>query len=192
MSMEVSISGTRTFEGSANDNDIGTTANADWDALLVSATVGATYDLTLSKRLTFRPKAVVDYYSLNEDGYEETGGTDAFLLTVEDRDSDQISGLTSMSMLYQIGEKNQNNIPLTLGLEGGRRFNLGGDLGSTVANFEDGDSFSITPDEIEDEWFGEARLIGGGFDFSWQLAGRGFERDGEIGYSLRASMSIAF
>lgn len=188
----LSISGTRTFEGTANNNNIGTTANAEWDALLASASIGATYDLSAGKRVTFRPKAVIDYYSLNEDGYEETGGTDAFLLTVEDRDSDQISGLTSMSILYQIGEKNQNNIPLTLGLEGGRRFNLGGDLGSTVANFEDGDRFSITPDEIEDEWFGEAKLLAGGFDFSWQLVGRGFERDGEIGYSLRASMSIAF
>ncbi len=188
----LSISGTRTFEGTANDNDIGTIANAEWDALLASATAGVTYDLKAGKRLTLRPKAVIDYYSLYEDGYEETGGIDEFLLTVEDRDSDQISGLASMALLYEIGEGNQDNKPLTFGLEGGRRFNLGGNLGSTVANFEDGDSFSITPDEIEDEWFGEVKLLAGGYDFTWQIAGRGFERDGEIGYSLRASLSFAF
>ncbi len=188
----LSISGVRTFQGTANDNDIGTTANAEWDAFLASATAGLSYDFNAGKRLIFRPKAVVDYYSLNEDGYEETGATDEFLLAVEDRVSDQVSGSTSMSIMYQIGETNQDNTPLTFGLEGGRRFSLAGDLGSTVANFEDGDSFSITPDDIEDEWFGEVRLLAGGYDFSWQLIGRGFERDGELGYSLRASLSFAF
>jgi len=59
-------------------------ADADWNGYTVTAAAGASYERSFG-RYSLRPELVVEYFGLNEDGFEETGGGDGFNLAVEDR-----------------------------------------------------------------------------------------------------------
>jgi hypothetical protein len=77
--------------------------------------------------------------------------------------------------------------------EAGRRTVLSGELGLTRANFVDGDTFTISPDPLDDSWTGELRISVGGWDYSFQIAG-GAERtrNSDVNYSGRASINLSF
>jgi hypothetical protein len=187
----VTLASNRAFAGSAQSKKYSAAATANWHGWLYSGTAGASYDFELGNRISLRPKVIIDYYQLREKGYAEKGKNDAFNLTVEKRKSDQISATTSLALAYHFGRKSKNHTPLTLELEGGRQHNIGGGLGATIANFKDGKKFTLSPRNIDPSWIGEARILTGGMDFTWQLSGRAEKRLDNIDYSVRASISLA-
>lgn len=188
----LSLSSTRTITTTADDTEYTGSTTGDWNGWMVSAAGGASYDLNVGSRLTFRPKATLDYYRLHEGGYDESGGGDALNLYVDGRTSDAVTAATTVAAVYRMGHKRKGSTPLTFELEGGRRHNLAGSLGTTTASFLDGDDFSLTADGLDSSWLGEARILAGGLDFTWQLSGRAEKTADNIGYSARASLSLAF
>ncbi len=188
----LSLSSTRTLTATADDTEYTGTTTGDWNGWMVSGASGVSYDLDVGNRLTFRPKATLDYYRLQESGYDETGGGDALNLYVDGRTSDSVTASTTVAAVYRLGRKRKDYTPLTFELEGGRRHNLAGSLGTTTASFLDGEDFTLTPDGLDSSWLGEARILAGGMDFTWQLSARAEKTAENVGYSARASLSLAF
>ncbi|MGV3510482.1 MAG: hypothetical protein ACO1OX_00625 [Novosphingobium sp.] len=131
------------------------------------------------------------YYRLSEKGYTESG-SEQIALSVAKRTSDLLTGTGSLTASWSAGEVNRDERPLTLEVEGGYRARLAGKLGDTVANFEDGDQFRLVADRMKSGWTSEARLLLGGMDYTWQLAGGAEQIQGGVDYSIRASLSVAF
>ena len=75
-------------------------------------------------------------------------------------------------------------------LEAGRRQIVGGDLGNTRAQFEDGETFVLEPEKRKSGWVGRLRGIGGNSGF--RLAGEigAEQRDDKVGLSARASLVL--
>ncbi len=69
---------------------------------------------------------------------------------------------------------------------------IGGDLGATTAHFLNGADFTITPDKLKSNWLGELRLLSGGLDYTWQLAGGAEETQGTPSWNVRFSLGVAF
>jgi hypothetical protein len=188
----ISMSSKRSFTGSDDGTAFTYSNTASWKGWLYSGAAGGSYDFAVAESFTLRPKATVDYYRLHENGYTESGGGDAMDLTVLSRNSTAVTATTTLTASYSFGRKTKDFRPLTLELEGGRRNFLSGSLGTTQASFTGGDVFAITPDVQNSSWIGEARLLSGGMDFTWKLAARAERTDGNMDYSARASLSVAF
>lgn len=187
----VSLTSARTFTGEVDDADLVYGAAGSWKGWTVGAQGGASYKVGLGGGFSLKPMAMFDYYRLSEKGYTESGN-DEIYLTVASRKSDQLTGTGSITASWSAGEHTRDNRPFTVELEGGYRSRLAGKLGDTVANFEDGDSFRLTPDALKSGWTSEARILAGGMDYTWQLAGGAEQVQGTIDYSVRGSLSIAF
>lgn len=188
-----SYSSERTVEFTANDVDYSTTSTANWNGWLISGMGGVSYDFNAASRFRIRPRLGVEWFQQYENGYEESGGGDAIDLTVGGRTSNSVSGISTLALSYAIGPTQVDYIPFTLEIEGGRRTVISGKHGATTANFLDADSFTITPDAIDNSWTSEIRLTAGGYDYTWKLAaGAEKTRNGAPSYSARASLSIAF
>ncbi|VWX56083.1 autotransporter outer membrane beta-barrel domain-containing protein [Sphingorhabdus sp. 109] len=188
----LSLSSTRTLTATADDTEYSASTTADWNGWMLSGAGGVSYDLDVGSRLTFRPKATFDYYRLHEGSYDETGGGDSLNLYVDGRTSDSLTAATTVAAVYRLGSKRKDFTPLTFELEGGRRHHLAGSLGTTTASFLDGEEFSLTADGLDSSWLGEARILAGGLDFTWQLSARAEKTEDDVGYSARASLSLAF
>lgn len=189
----VSVSSTRTFNGTDDGTAFTYTSTGSWHGWLYSGAGGLTYDFPVGESFTLRPKGMLDYYRLQESGYTESGGGVAMDLTVLGRDSSALTATTTLTASYALGRKTRDSRPLTVEVEAGRRNFLSGSLGTTQASFAGGNLFSITPDGQQSAWIGEARLLAGGMDFTWKLAARAEKQaDGGVDYSGRASLSVAF
>lgn len=186
-----SFSSTRTFSGTIDDTDFSYETVGDWDAWMVSAMVGTSYDIEVGTQFSIRPKAVIDYFRVKEDGYEEDG-VDAIDLIVENRTSKSIAATTTMTASYRLGSKPRDEIPLTLELEGGWRSVLQSSLGATTAAFEDGDQFTLAPDALKGGWTTEARVLFGGYDHTFQFAVGAEQTQGDVDLSMRMGLSVAF
>ncbi|MDI1296414.1 MAG: autotransporter domain-containing protein, partial [bacterium] len=138
----INFNGTRHFE----NGDVTRTANGDWTGKLYSATAGASYELRFN-RLSLRPAIGIDYYRLKESGYSESGGGDAFDLTVLGRTSDELTANGTVTAGYDFGSLKREDGWMRVELEGGRRQIVGGSLGDTVAYFKGGDAFTLVPDD---------------------------------------------
>ena len=187
----VSLDSTRTFTGAVSGTTLSYSANGQWKGWSYGGQGGASYKLDLSSNLALKPMAKLDYYRLSENGFTESG-SEQIALTVAKRTSDALTGTGSMTASWSAGEVTEDARPLTLELEGGYRARLAGKLGATSANFEDGSQFRLTPDALKSGWTAEARVLGGGMDFTWQLAGAAEQIQGSVDYSARASLSVAF
>ncbi|HQS68401.1 MAG TPA: autotransporter outer membrane beta-barrel domain-containing protein [Novosphingobium sp.] len=187
----VSLSSARTFTGAVNGTALAYSANGSWKGWTVGGQGGASYKIDLGGNLSLRPMAKFDYFRLSENGYTESG-SDAMVLAVAKRTSSLATGTGSMTASWSAGEVTRDERPLTLELEGGYRQRLAGKLGDTVANFEDGSQFRLTPDAMKSGWTAEARVLAGGMDYTWQLAGGAEQVQGVVDYSVRGSLSIAF
>ncbi|KWV91073.1 autotransporter outer membrane beta-barrel domain-containing protein [Erythrobacter sp. YT30] len=199
----VGYSSERTFEGDLDgtadddedDDEAGflRVASGDFDGLLYSGLVGASYQAKLGQRFTLTPLVSLEYFRLDEDGYEETGGGDGMNLIVEDRSSDSLSINSTLALAYAIGPQQPDMIPMSIEIEAGRRTVLNGSLGDTIAEFEDvGDSFRLMAPDIESAWLGEISIIGGGYDFLWSVNAAAEHEGDRTVYSLRAGLGIAF
>jgi len=187
----VSYSSERTFTGTIAETDFTRTTGGDWHGYLYSGALGASYDWSLGRRLSILPKVVVDYYKLEESGYEESGDG-AIDLTVAGRDSNALTATTTATLAYALGSSDYGDLPLTFELEAGRRNVLDSTLGATTAHFVDGEDFTLAGGAYSSGWLGEARLRAGGYGYSWLLAAGAEEGDGKVDVTVRASLAIGF
>lgn len=188
----VALKSIRTFSGAADGALLNYTANGRWNGWAMSGSAGASYKLALPGNFSLKPMGILEYYRLHENGYGETGST-VIDLTVNSRTSKTMTAITTLTAGWSAGRSDHDNRPLTIELEGGRRNQLSGVLGATTAKFGGGNPFTITPDDLKGGWLGEARVVLGGFDYTWQIAARAEQRTGGgVNKSLRASLSMAF
>lgn len=187
----VSLTSARTFAGTVDSAALSYAASGSWKGWTAAAQGGASYKLDLGGGLGLRPMARFDYFRLSEDGYTETG-SDTIALAVAKRTSSLLTGTGSLTAAWSMGEVTRDARPLTIELEGGYRSRLAGKLGDTVASFADGNQFRLTPDTMKSGWTSEARVLVGGMDYTWQLAGAAEQVQGVVDYSVRGSLSIAF
>lgn len=194
----ISVDSTRTFTGTIDDTDFTYTADGKWNGWLLSGTAGTSYRFDVSRRFSLKPKVELEQFWLKEKGYEETADSDAMALTVADRTSKAMTATPTLTASYSLGTISPDWRPLTFQFEGGRREVLSGALGKTTAYFNGGDSydagnaFTITPDSLKGAWIGEARMLAGGYDFTWQLTTRVEKTSDATDLSARASLSVAF
>jgi len=170
---------------------------AKWDGRLYSGSAGASYQFDMGDRIGLKPMVIFDYYRLTEKGYTESGaaltsGADAIDLVVAPRTSTSYNATTSLTGIYRFGPRTKEGIPLTIELEGGRRNNIGGSLGNTTAHFANGANFTIVPDKLDSAWVSEVRLLSGGLDYTWTLAGGAEQTQGKPNYNVRFSLAVAF
>ncbi|MBL0925213.1 MAG: autotransporter outer membrane beta-barrel domain-containing protein [Sphingomonadaceae bacterium] len=194
----VSIDSTRIYEGTIDDDEFTRTTESDWSGVLLGGTMGASYNFDVGSRFSLKPMVIADYYWLKENSYEENGGGEAIDLDVDGRTSSAATITTSLTAAYRFGKKRTSGrgTPLTIELEAGRRGVLLSDLGATTAVFQNEDEdavpFTISGGKIKKSNLLEARILGGGFDFTWRLSGRAEQYDGKTSYGGRASFSVAF
>ncbi|WP_336959070.1 autotransporter outer membrane beta-barrel domain-containing protein [Sphingobium aquiterrae] len=187
---QVGFKGVRRFVGDNIGTAVTRVANGDWDGQLYSATAGVSYEFA-SGRWRLRPAAGVDYYRLKEDGYTETGGGDAFNLIVASRTSDETTANGSMTVGYELGGGSYEDGFFRIEAEGGRRQIIGGSIGDTIANFKNGETFTLVADDRTNGWTGRLRALGGGGGF--RLAGEfsAEQQQSHVALAFRASLSFA-
>ena len=185
----VSFDSERKFFADATGSAVERTMDAKWDGNLVTASAYASREWWAGS-LFIRPSVGVEYYRLSEDGYEEEGGGEALDLTVEKRTSDEVAATGLFALGYEWGASRRDEGYFRLELEAGRRQVVGGSLGDTTARFEDGDPFTLEPEERDSSWVARVRGIGGsqGLRFSGEVGTE--EREKKLGLSARASLVL--
>ncbi|HEY9091602.1 autotransporter outer membrane beta-barrel domain-containing protein [Parasphingorhabdus sp.] len=189
---KINFDSQRRFESDNDGNRVERYAVADWNGDLYSLAGGLAYEMNVG-RFSLRPAVSVDYYNLKEEGYTETEGGDAFNLIVEGRDSDELALNTTMAAALNFGDNDPTGNWLRAEVEGGYRQGIGGKLGNTVARFEDGESFTLSPDTRTDGWIGGLRLIGGSGNLS--VAGEinaEEQLQDKVALGLRLSLRMGF
>lgn len=187
----VSASSSRSFTGRVDGSDFAYGTASDWKGWTASGTAGASYSLGIGGNFRLKPMALVEYYRLHENAHQEDGA-EAIDLAVDARNSSSLSATTTIMIGWSADSDRRDARPFTIELEGGRRTQIGGHLGSTTAAFVDGEKFSVTPDSLKGGWVTEARIFQGGLDYTWKLAAGAERTQGNIDYSLRGSLSVAF
>jgi hypothetical protein len=188
----ISLKSTRTFTGALSGTALTYSAAGAWAGWGLSGSAGASYKLALPGNFSLKPLVSVDYYRLSEHGFAESGSTE-MALTVAGRKSDSTTATTTLTAAWSMGKSSHDERPLTIELEGGRRSLVSGNLGATTAYFSNGygSSFTITPDALKSGWLGEARLLMGGFDYTWSLGAGAEQVNGKTDMTLRAGLSMA-
>jgi uncharacterized protein with beta-barrel porin domain len=181
----IKFDGTRHFES----GDVTRTAGGKWNGTLMSATAGAAYQIDMG-RFSLRPAVGIDYYRLKEDGYSETGGGDAFNLTVLGRTSDELTANGTVTAGYDFGSLNKEDGWVRVELEGGRRQIVGGSLGDTTAYFKGGDRFTLVSEDRTNGWTGRARLYGGTDTFRVGGEFGAEEQQNHVAISFRATVNF--
>lgn len=181
----IKFDGTRHFES----GDVTRTAGGKWNGTLMSATAGAAYQIDMG-RFSLRPAVGIDYYRLKEDGYSETGGGDAFNLTVLGRTSDELTANGTVTAGYDFGSLNKEDGWVRVELEGGRRQIEGGSLGDTTAYFKGGDRFTLVSEDRTNGWTGRARLYGGTDTFRVGGEFGAEEQQNHVAISFRATVNF--
>ncbi|WP_343207544.1 autotransporter domain-containing protein [Blastomonas sp. AAP53] len=189
---QVEFDGKRRFATSIAGTAIERLAQGSWSGQLYSASAGLAYEARLGRRLSLRPAASIDYYRLEEDGFAETGGGDAFNLTLDQRSSDEIAVNGTLVAGYDFGSLAAGDVWVRAEVEGGRRQIIGGSLGDTTARFKGGEAFTLAPGVRNNGWIGGVRLVGGQEAFS--LAGElGAEEQYEkVALNARVSLRVGF
>jgi uncharacterized protein with beta-barrel porin domain len=189
---QIEFEGTRRFAYTVGSEIVERIAKGDWSGQLYSASAGLGYEARLGKRLVLRPSASIDYYRLDEDGFAETGGGDAFNLTVDKRSSDEIAVNGTLVAGYDLGSLAADDVWIRAEVEGGRRQIVGGSLGETTARFKGGEAFTLVPDTRNDGWIGGLRLVGGqgGFAMAGEVGAE--EQYDKLALNARVSLRIGF
>jgi hypothetical protein len=185
----IDFKGKRFFRSTAGGTAVDREIKGDWKGSLVSASAIASQELW-SGIFFIRPSAGVEYYKLREDGYQEEGGGSALDLKVDKRTSDEMAVNGLLIAGFELGATDPDEGYFRFEAEAGRRQILGGSLGSTTARFEDGDPFTLTPEDRQSGWVGRLRGIGGnsGFRIAGELGAE--EREDKVGISARASLVL--
>ena len=186
----INFDGMRVFTGTVGDSTVTRTAEGDWDGRLYSAVAGLSH-LTRMGRFSLRPSAVIEHYSLTEKGYTESGGGEAFDLTVRKRTSDETAATAMIGLGYDLLSLEADQAWMRVELEGGRREILSGSLGQTVASYGSDDPFTLTPEERTSGWRAAFRAMGGGTGISVSGEVNGEEQQGEASIGARVGVQIA-
>jgi hypothetical protein len=118
---------------------------SSWNGFTLSLGGGASYEMNFG-RLSVRPEAYAEYFSLSEDAHVEEGLEDGFNLEIEDRDGHMFSGVAAVNIGYGFGENGWIRPEVRLGW----RQNFSVDPGETIARFASGGSaFTLSPESIE-------------------------------------------
>ena len=166
-------------------------AEGEWSGTLYSGTAGVYYDATFG-RFSLRPLLSLEHYSLKEDGYSESGGGDAFNLTVDSRSSRETAANAVLALGYELLSPDRSGTWMRLEVEGGRREIISSRLGSTTARFKDGDPFTLTPEERTSGWIAGLRAIGGGGAMSVAGEVSAEEQQGNAAVGGRLSVQFPF
>lgn len=187
-----SFTSTRTFSGAVDSQAFGYGVGGKWKGQTISGTGGFSYALQIGEQFKLKPRAVIEYFRLQENAYTETGSA-PLALAVSKRKSQVVNGTTTLVASYSVAPGDYENRPLTIELEGGRRSRLSGEVGNTTATFgTGGDSFTLIGQQLPSAWVGEVSLLQGGLDYTWKLsAGAEKIQGGTTAYSGRASLAIA-
>jgi hypothetical protein len=116
-------------------------SEARWNGYSISAGAGMSYDITAG-RFAVTPEVLADYYRLNEAKHTEAGGGDTFDLTIAERDSHMLSATARLRASYDLGLARPE---IWLGY----RQNVSVNLADTIANFADGDAFTLSAGAVE-------------------------------------------
>ena len=105
--------------------------------------------------------------------YTESGGGEAFDLTVDSRKSSEAAVNATVALGYDIIRADDiDGTFVRVELEAGRRQILNTEIGETTARFGDGAPFTLESEKRTSSWVGAGRVIGGG---------AGLALSGEIG-----------
>jgi hypothetical protein len=187
----IDFDGKRHLTATLAGDTISRSAEGKWKGRLYSGSGGVSYEAHTG-RLSIRPNASIENYKLDEDGFTETGGGDAFDLTVRSRKSNETAANALLTLGYDfLGSRDPDSIWGRIELEGGRREILSGSLGKTVASFGDGTPFTLTAEERTSGWRGGIRAIGGGATMGFVIEGNAEEQQGHTSIGARAALRLA-
>lgn len=164
-------------------------ADADWNGYTITAAAGASYERSFG-RYSLRPEVIVEYFGLNEDGFEETGGGDGFDLAVEDREGHIFSTTAALNFGMGFGENQWLRPEIRLGW----RQIISHDGGVTTARFlSGGPAFDLAADSLE----GGGPIVGLRLNVGNELGMLAIEADAEmlddyIRYALLLRASFRF
>jgi hypothetical protein len=181
----------RNFNATVTAGQVSRTAKAKWTGRMYSASGGVAYEARMG-RLSIRPNAGIEYYKLTENGYAESGGGDAFDLTVGDRTSSESAATAMLSLGYSLFGGDPSESWARIELEGGRRELLSGKLGSTVASFGANDPFTLNPEQRNSGWRGALRAIGGGSALSLVAEANAEQQQGKMSLGGRLGVGLGF
>jgi len=188
----LNFDGERFFTGTIGGTDIRREAKGKWKGRLFSGMVGASYDARFGG-LSVRPTVSLEHFSLKEKGYTETGGGDAFNLTVGSRRSSETAAVATLALGYDLfGSAADSESFARIELEGGRRQILSGKLGKTTARFGNGTPFTLTPEQRGSGFLGALRMIGGGQGFSITGEVNAEQQQDKLSLGARLGVSFAF
>jgi len=181
----------RHFSGTAGGTAFTRDARASWNGTLWTAGAGVAYEIRTG-RLVIRPLATIDYASLSEGDYTETGGGDGFDLIVDERSSDELAASGTVTLGYDLGGTEPDGAFFRVELEGGRREIVDGSLGATTARFNGGQPFTLIPDDRASGWLGRFRVLGGGQQVRLGAEIGAEEQDGHAAVAFRVSLHTGF
>jgi hypothetical protein len=195
----VAFRGRRTFQGTADGEEVERNAISEWDATLLTASGGASYE-GRSGSFFFRPTVSLEYLKLDEDGYTDTGGGEALDLTVDPRNSDELAASGGLAVGFDFIGRGGGRLlsPGTaerwfrVEAEGGWREIVAGALGATRAQFEGGTAFTLDPEQTEGGWYARLRAMGGGEMFEVGGEAGAEDRNGHTAVSLRGTVRLGF
>jgi outer membrane autotransporter protein len=163
-------------------------AKAKWNAWVVDAYAGASYELRMGSFYA-RPEAALSYIRLAEDGYREKGGGDGFNLIVDSRTGDLLAGEALLAIGWRFGDE----VYLAPEIKGGYRAKLAGGPPKTTAHFEGGEDFTLTPeDAFKGGWIARAGFRGGADRVLYAVNGGATIDDGYEEYDVRATVRFQF
>lgn len=179
------FSSVRTLVG----DDIYLSNEAEWDGYSLTGAAGLSYERSFG-RLSLRPMAYVDWFSLSESSRRESGGGDAFDLEVDGRDGSVASATAALRIAYAFGEDRSLRPELKLGW----REVFHADYGETVARYLSGGTDFMLTGEPE---IGGGPFLGLGFTIGNDLGRLSIGGDAQIldddvryGFALRATAAF--
>lgn len=188
-----SFNGERTLRGTVGTTTVERTALGDWNGNFHTAAGGLSYEAGLGG-LFVRPSVSFDYLSLTEGGHTDTGGGDALNLVVAKRSSDEfaVNAGTALGVDFT-GTGRGDTTWFRVEGEGGWREIVGGALGATVAHFDGGANFTLTPEQRDSGWYARLRAVGGSemFELGGEL-GAESRHAGNTALSLRGTLRMGF
>jgi hypothetical protein len=181
----------RNFSSTLSGQTVSRTADGSWKGTLYSGTAGVSYEAHMG-RISIRPNATLEYYKLKEDGYSETGGGDAFDLTVQNRDSKESAANAMLTLGYDLmhADPEGDGGWARIELEGGRRQLLSSTLGNTTAAFKNGTPFTLTPEDRTSGWRGGLRVLGGNSGVKFVGEVNAEQQQGDVSLGARAGVNF--
>jgi hypothetical protein len=182
---------TTTTTAAVTTTDFTYAAAGHWAGWSGSFNAGVSYSLPVGEHFSLRPRGVLEYDRLEENHYIESGDN-PIALTVAGRTSSQTTATTTLLAQWSSGPSSHEGRPFAVEVEAGRRSWISGNLGTTTATFETGDTFSINGGHLPSAWVSNISILQGGLDYTWKI-GTDIERgsDKGVAYGVRASISIA-